>query len=374
MPHEMRGATHKEHPMKNIVERARSYLAKMPGAVSGQGGHNATFAAAVTLVRGFALSETDALPLLLEWNAKCIPPWTEAELRHKLCSAANSSSKPNGYLLGEGVGPHPPPRTAKGRPRQRLTRPRISDIQFDAEKLARIAANLPEANAEWFKQRSPRALDGMCVESFLHAITNPGDRLVCFTRMESRGQFVWHNLGGLCVTNSVLSRWRHGLEKGAWFLPQPVTGEWLWVERLKSKTNPSGQTRRAEENVTAFRYAIIESDKADSTLWLAALAQLPLPIVSVVTSGGDSIHALLLVNARSKEEWDKIVRDCLLPPLKTMGADHKTLTAVHLTRLPFVERGPRGEEKLQELLYLNTEPTAQPIANLQPRQCYANIV
>lgn len=87
--------------MKSIQDRARAYLARMPISVEGQGGHDAAFAAALALAKGFNLGEQDALPLLMEWNAGCLPPWRESDLRHKLRSAATSSSKPAGYLLGE---------------------------------------------------------------------------------------------------------------------------------------------------------------------------------------------------------------------------------------------------------------------------------
>ena len=43
-----------------LLDRARLYLEKIPGAVSGQGGHPQTFAAACALVHGFALSEAAA--------------------------------------------------------------------------------------------------------------------------------------------------------------------------------------------------------------------------------------------------------------------------------------------------------------------------
>lgn len=83
-----------------ITDRARAYLARMPVSVSGAGGHASAFSAAMALVKGFAFSETEAFPLLAEWNADCLPPWTDAELRHKLRSAA-ASAKPSGYLLGD---------------------------------------------------------------------------------------------------------------------------------------------------------------------------------------------------------------------------------------------------------------------------------
>lgn len=82
------------------IQRARAYLAKMPSAISGNGGHNATFAAACALVRGFALSEEDAYEILAaDYNPRCEPPWAEWELRHKVRSAMDCSTTPIGYLL-----------------------------------------------------------------------------------------------------------------------------------------------------------------------------------------------------------------------------------------------------------------------------------
>lgn len=87
--------------MNTLPERAAAYLERMPPAIAGSGGHPATFNAAVTLARGFAISEADALPILMAWNqTHCQPPWTESELRHKLRSAA-SATRPLGYLLDE---------------------------------------------------------------------------------------------------------------------------------------------------------------------------------------------------------------------------------------------------------------------------------
>jgi hypothetical protein len=75
-------------------------MAKMPVSVSGQGGHAAAFAAALAMAKGFDLGEQEALPLFAEWNAGCLPPWSESELRRKLREAAKSE-KAAGYLLGE---------------------------------------------------------------------------------------------------------------------------------------------------------------------------------------------------------------------------------------------------------------------------------
>ncbi len=84
----------------DVTERAARYLAKIPPAISGQGGHDATFHAACCLVLGFALTPDQAFPLLAEWNVGCQPPWSEKELRHKVDSA-NSLGGQRGHLLND---------------------------------------------------------------------------------------------------------------------------------------------------------------------------------------------------------------------------------------------------------------------------------
>lgn len=81
-----------------IAERAAKYLAKMEPSVSGQGGHNRCFQAACVLVMGFSMTESEALSLLRhEFNPRCTPPWSEAELLHKVRSAASQPGS-RGYL------------------------------------------------------------------------------------------------------------------------------------------------------------------------------------------------------------------------------------------------------------------------------------
>lgn len=69
------------------VERARRYIAKMPAAHSGAGGHAATFAVARKIVQDFELGDTDAAALLAEYNQRCDPPWSDRDLAHKLAQA-----------------------------------------------------------------------------------------------------------------------------------------------------------------------------------------------------------------------------------------------------------------------------------------------
>jgi hypothetical protein len=70
----------------DLKRRARDYLAHLPPAISGCRGHDTTFMAACWLVR-FGLGDRDAMVLLREFNQRCLPPWTEKELAHKLADA-----------------------------------------------------------------------------------------------------------------------------------------------------------------------------------------------------------------------------------------------------------------------------------------------
>ena len=83
--------------------RAAAYLAKIPPAVSGERGHDRTFHAACILVQGFDLSIDEAKPLLQQWNERCIPPWSLAEIEHKLADALEAAdSRPRGDLVNRG--------------------------------------------------------------------------------------------------------------------------------------------------------------------------------------------------------------------------------------------------------------------------------
>ncbi len=83
------------------IERAAKYLETVEPAISFSGGHNATFRAACKLVQGFDLSVDDAYNLMATiYNPKCVPPWSDKDLRRK-CEQADKESGERGYLLSE---------------------------------------------------------------------------------------------------------------------------------------------------------------------------------------------------------------------------------------------------------------------------------
>ena len=82
-----------------VLERAKRYLASVPPAIAGKHGDVQTFRVCCRLTRGFALDEDQALHVLSEWNARCEPPWSPAELLDKLHRAARYGREPIGGLL-----------------------------------------------------------------------------------------------------------------------------------------------------------------------------------------------------------------------------------------------------------------------------------
>ena len=80
--------------------RAARYLKNVPPAISGEDGHKQTFKFSLDLVKGFDIPPEEGLPIAKAYNARCQPPWTEAELRRKLEEADQvEDRRPRGYLL-----------------------------------------------------------------------------------------------------------------------------------------------------------------------------------------------------------------------------------------------------------------------------------
>ena len=173
----------------NVLDRARAYLAHVPPAISGQGGHTATFKAACALVNGFGLPPAEALPLLMEWNAGCQPPWHEAELRHKLASAERAPhGKPRGHLLADGkrVPAYCPPRPAP--PAEPTPRPLPDRTGFGSgtpEQVRRLATLRPyhREGLEWAHERGVLVF-GSWHGFECHGLTDASGRIVELRRMD----------------------------------------------------------------------------------------------------------------------------------------------------------------------------------------------
>jgi hypothetical protein len=141
-------------PIAEKVARARAYLAKVPPAVQGCGGDRQTFSACCVLAVDFGLSLDQGLPLLLEYNGRCVPPWPEHELARKLEKAvakAEANPEKRGWRLRAGRGA-----SAKAGPAEAATPP-----PEDAEVRTPFVGTVPDyvlGDWEKFKPR-PRWRD-----------------------------------------------------------------------------------------------------------------------------------------------------------------------------------------------------------------------
>jgi hypothetical protein len=251
------------------------------------------------------------------------------------------------------------------------TRAKIAKPEFDPVKLEQFARRLGGVDDVWFAARSPKRVHNVTPASFLHHLYVPGECVLIFDTYKSQGQALWRH-EGFPFDARELDMFRKGKRCGVWFQAAPVTGVLVEDGRLNKDGTPH-LSRRSHRTVTSFRWAVLESDKAGEAHWLAFLAQSGLPIAAIYSSGAASIHALIRVNAGSKEEWDSLIGP-RKAKLITMGADRKTLSAVRLTRLPCCER--LGKElkdgsyfrfpkpQMQRLIYLNPWVDETPICEL----------
>jgi hypothetical protein len=120
---------HASHAGGNVVIRAIKYLDTIEPAISGQRGHDKTFGAACRVGPGFDLPPDVTFRLLMEhYNPRCEPPWTEADIRHKVEDAYREETR-RGWLLRSGrsrSGSTPPPSTnGNGQHRPEEDRPQI---------------------------------------------------------------------------------------------------------------------------------------------------------------------------------------------------------------------------------------------------------
>jgi hypothetical protein len=78
---------------------AKAWLITRPPAIQGQHGDNRTYITAACVAYDHDLAEDEAFDAMREWNAACIPPWSEADLRQKIRSALRSATGGRGEKL-----------------------------------------------------------------------------------------------------------------------------------------------------------------------------------------------------------------------------------------------------------------------------------
>jgi hypothetical protein len=274
------------------LQRAALWLAKVPPAISGSGGHSTTYTAAVGLVHGFGLSTTDAFTLLSDWNRSCQPPWTDRELLHKIRQADEKPhDKPRGHLAN----------TSDHRPAQPLD---ITRVTFK-----RPTPVAPEPGASEFRR-------------FLEACFAQGETVcICDNVSEEDGRPL--SSGSFITREEWLAR--HD-EPGAGILGPERRGVFVRINPFKPNLY-SG----SDNDVSAYRHVLVEMDERPKAEQEKALRDTGMPISALIDSGGKSIHAWVRVDAPDRKEWEAR-RDLIYNLIP--GIDPKNKNPARFSRLP----------------------------------------
>ena len=117
----------------------------------------------------------------------------------------------------------------------------------------------------------------------------------------------------------------------------PEGGAWIRFNPLDGK----GVTN---ENISDFRYALVESDGMEIEKQNAILRELELPIACLVHSGRKSLHAIVRVDAANYAEYRKRV-DYLYDVCQKNGikVDTQNRNPSRLSRMPGVERAGKKQ-------------------------------
>ena len=116
-------------------------------------------------------------------------------------------------------------------------------------------------------------------------------------------------------------------ESGAWIRFNPLDGEGV-----------------GNANVTAYRYALLESDDMPQGKFAAIVKQMNLPVAALVDSGGKSLHAIVRIDAADAKQYrDRVELLYARCERNGIAVDKANKNASRLSRMPGVMR--RGKRQ-----------------------------
>ena len=172
---------------------------------------------------------------------------------------------------------------------------------------------------------------------YLEALFEPEDKVgYVMQSYEKDGRFIPANKGAYDRTAGQLIAHlsKCGGDVGAVLGDyNPRAGAWI-------RFNPLDGRGIKNENVTEFRYALVESDNVDIEQQNAIIRELELPVAALVYSGKKSLHAIVRIDAENYEEYRRRV-DFLYQICQKNGLqpDTQNRNPSRLSRIPGVQRG-----------------------------------
>lgn len=315
-------------------ERIQSYLDKVDPAIAGQNGSSKTLWVASRLVNVFGLSAEDAWPWLCRYNERCVPPWSENDLRRKLAEACRGSSNAQSERAYPKSG-----ETASASPLEGVTAWPARNL----DEINCIIKDGPGLYDLW--EASPvRFEDGQSHAEDIVDVLFPGNPLLCCAR--TPGEFASRRR----------EVWRGHLSQLPLMVPNPM-------HAIKGITKAGYPSEHSQDNTAQRVYLCIEFDFAEGDLAVPitdACAALILhlknkhlnTLVAVCFSGGKSLHAWFRVLDVLKpgEQYSFMQRAVAL------GADRATWNKSQFVRIP---DGSRANGSRQTAYYLDAKEAVQ---------------
>lgn len=207
------------------------------------------------------------------------------------------------------------------------------------EKRLRATANKPRLTTP------PAPLDltsEQQLKTCLETLFKPDEQVCIVTGAkldEKRGKWRPSGSGTCHIVSDLLSKLESGSvedaigsynhKAGAWFCPNPVNG-------AGHKNN----------DVTAFRHVLVESDEVPVAGQERIISNLALPVSTLALSGGKSVHALVKVDADGSNHYAERVSELYaVCDAAGLSVDPQNKNPGRLTRLPGCARG-EAEQRL----------------------------
>lgn len=175
---------------------------------------------------------------------------------------------------------------------------------------------------------------------YLQALFEPAENVGYVTEswekdgkwLPSRGS--WSRTAGELIQELSQCGGDLGKVLGDW---QPAAGAWI-------RFNPLDGKGCKNDNVTEYRFALVESDSVPLPKQKALMEALQLPCAALVYSGGKSIHAIVRVDAPDYGEYRRRV-EYLYEVCRKNGLepDTQNKNPSRLSRMPGITRGDRKQ-------------------------------
>lgn len=318
----------------SIIDQARKYIGAIPSAISGNGGHDQTFKVAIALVEGFGLSAGEAKGLMIEYSQRCDPPWSEREIDHKLADAERKmDASKRGHLVSKRSGVKYREPGGHG-PKTQVQSPKSEVVTYKSESPRRVvryeiadSLELPEPIKDGTRE-------------FIRAVFQAGEGIrIAVARTNDEQKEVPKDAGVVLSREEWLKKLDSANGNPNKFLKtSDRNGIFISV-------NPMRQGGGRDEDVTAFRHALLEFDNISQVEQWGIISQSRIPCAAVISSGRKSIHAWVKVEAQDRKEFNERVQ-ALYQHFEQYKPDVKNKNPSRFSRLPNCERGNARQELL----------------------------